>query len=120
MRRILFQETDFNALPNPPAGFKYIGFDGPNFSEKGEDGETIQAGGGATGAPGPQGPAGSPGPQGPAGPAGGGGGTSDRLISGDVSTILTNIDTNGYLELTGMTYYETSAFKRFTKPRTSN
>lgn len=108
MRRILFQETDFNALPNPPAGFKYIGFDGPNFSEKGEDGETIQAGGGATGAPGPQGPAGSPGPQGPAGPAGGGGGTSDRLISGDVSTILTNLDTSGYLELTGMTYYETS------------
>jgi hypothetical protein len=110
MRRILFQETDFNSLPNPPAGFKYIGFDGPNFSEKGEDGETIQAGGGATGAPGPQGPAGSPGPQGPAGPAGGGGGNSDRLISGDVSTILTNLDTSGYLELTGMTYYETTFF----------
>jgi hypothetical protein len=110
MRRILFQETDFNSLPNPPAGFKYIGFDGPNFSEKGEDGETIQAGGGSTGAPGPQGPAGSPGPQGPAGPAGGGGGSSDRLISGDVSTILTNLDTSGYLELTGMTYYETTFF----------
>ena len=28
MRRILFSETDFTSLPNPPAGFKYIGFDG--------------------------------------------------------------------------------------------
>lgn len=32
MRRILFQETDFNALPNPPAGFKYIGFDGAEYN----------------------------------------------------------------------------------------
>jgi hypothetical protein len=38
MRRILFSETDFTSLPNPPAGFKYIGFDGPNFSEKDENG----------------------------------------------------------------------------------
>lgn len=46
MRRILFTETDFNALPNPPAGFKYIGFDGPNFSEKDEAGNTTTTGGG--------------------------------------------------------------------------
>jgi len=46
MRRILFTETDFSALPNPPAGFKYIGFDGPNFSEKDENGSTTPTGGG--------------------------------------------------------------------------
>jgi hypothetical protein len=46
MRRILFQETDFGALPNPPAGFKYIGFDGPNFTEKDNTGATTPAGGG--------------------------------------------------------------------------
>ena len=48
MRRILFSETDFASLPNPPAGFKYIGFDGPNFSEKDENGSSIPTGGGAT------------------------------------------------------------------------
>ncbi len=46
MRRILFSETDFTSLPNPPAGFKYIGFDGPNFSEKDENGTTTPTGGG--------------------------------------------------------------------------
>jgi len=75
MRRILFQQTDFNTLPNPPAGFNYIGFDGPNFSEKSEDGQISQNIGG-TGATGPQGI------QGPTGPAGSGGSAStDRLIS---------------------------------------
>jgi len=48
MRRILFTETDFNALPNPPAGFKYIGFDGPNFSEKDDTGSTTPTGGGGS------------------------------------------------------------------------
>ena len=66
MRRILFQQTDFNSLPNPPAGFNYIGFDGPNFSEKGEDGQVNQS----VGATGPTGPAGT-----------GGSASSDRLIS---------------------------------------
>jgi hypothetical protein len=46
MRRILFQETDFGTLPNPPAGFKYIGFDGPNFTEKDENGQSRPTGGG--------------------------------------------------------------------------
>lgn len=46
MRRILFSETDFASLPNPPAGFKYIGFDGPNFSEKDDTGNTTPTGGG--------------------------------------------------------------------------
>ena len=49
MRRILFQETDFGTLPNPPAGFKYIGFDGPNFTEKDNTGATTPAGGGGGG-----------------------------------------------------------------------
>ena len=44
MRRILFTETDFNALPNPPAGFKYIGFDGPNFTAKDETGISVPTG----------------------------------------------------------------------------
>lgn len=66
MRRILFQQTDFNSLPNPPAGFNYIGFDGVNFSEKSEDG-TINQSVGATGATGPAGTGGSA--------------SSDRLIS---------------------------------------
>jgi hypothetical protein len=66
MRRILFQQTDFNSLPNPPAGFNYIGFDGPNFSEKSEDGKINQS----VGATGPTGPAGT-----------GGSASSDRLIS---------------------------------------
>jgi len=54
MRRILFQQTDFNLLPNPPAGFNYIGFDGVNFSEKSEDGKINQSVGatGPTGATG--------------------------------------------------------------------
>lgn len=39
MRRILFQETDLNSLPNPPAGFKYVGFDGSDFSIKQGDGQ---------------------------------------------------------------------------------
>lgn len=38
MKRILFQEIDFASLPNPPAGSKYIGFDGSNFSTKDETG----------------------------------------------------------------------------------
>ena len=57
MRRILFQETDFNTLPSPPSGFKYIGFNGQTFSQKGEDGQIIETGtGGATG---PQGASGT-------------------------------------------------------------
>ena len=47
MRRILFSETDFNTLPNPPAGFKYIGFDGPNFTQKDDAGTATPTGGGA-------------------------------------------------------------------------
>ena len=46
MRRILFSETDFSALPNPPAGFKYIGFDGPNFTQKDDTGSATPTGGG--------------------------------------------------------------------------
>jgi hypothetical protein len=68
MRRILFQQTDFNSLPNPPAGFKYIGFDGPNFSEKGEDGQISKS----VGATGPEGPAGATGSQ--------GGGTTSSIL----------------------------------------
>jgi hypothetical protein len=65
MRRILFQETDFSKIPNPPSGFRYIGFDGPQFTEKGEDGSIVRTSG-ATG---------------PTGPAGTGSASSDRLIS---------------------------------------
>ncbi len=94
MRRILFQQTDFNTLPNPPAGFKYIGFDGPNFSEKSEDGQISQNIGG-TGATGPQGI------QGPTGPAGSGGSAStDRLISS--SSVYTHeliLDNKGTLNI---------------------
>jgi len=46
MRRILFTETDFTTLPNPPAGFKYIGFNGPTFTEKDENGSSTPTGGG--------------------------------------------------------------------------
>jgi hypothetical protein len=46
MRRILFEQTDFNTLPNPPAGFQYIGFNGPTFSQKDNNGDTTQPGGG--------------------------------------------------------------------------
>ncbi len=93
MRRILFSETDFNSLPNPPAGFKYIGFDGPEFSEKGSDGSIVPSVGptGPQGPIGPTGPAGSgdgigatgpQGEQGPVGPTGPAGlGSSDRLTS---------------------------------------
>ena len=49
MRRILFSETDFNTLPNPPAGFKYIGFDGPNFTQKDDAGSATPTGGGGAG-----------------------------------------------------------------------
>ncbi len=89
MRRILFSETDFNSLPNPPAGFKYIGFDGPNFSEKSDDGQISQSIGGT----------GATGPQGPTGPAGSGGSaSSDRLISSNVAYNLEAIlDENGTL-----------------------
>ena len=45
MRRILFEQTDFNTLPNPPAGFQYIGFNGPTFSQKDNNGDTTQPGG---------------------------------------------------------------------------
>jgi len=46
MRRILFTETDFSTLPNPPAGFKYIGFNGPTFTEKDDTGLSTPTGGG--------------------------------------------------------------------------
>lgn len=49
MRRILFTETDFSTLPNPPAGFKYIGFDGPTFTEKDDTGSSTPTGGGGGG-----------------------------------------------------------------------
>ena len=48
MRRILFTETDFTTLPNPPAGFKYIGFNGPTFTEKDENGSSTPTGGGGS------------------------------------------------------------------------
>lgn len=35
---MLFQETDFTSMPNPPEGFKYVGFDGQNFTTKDETG----------------------------------------------------------------------------------
>jgi uncharacterized protein YjbI with pentapeptide repeats len=75
MRRILFQQTDFNSLPNPPAGFNYIGFNGANFSQKGENGQINQNLGatgpaGAVGATGPSGVAGATGPSGVAGATG--------------------------------------------------
>ena len=44
MRRILFEQTDFNTLPNPPAGFQYIGFNGLTFSQKDNNGDTTQPG----------------------------------------------------------------------------
>jgi hypothetical protein len=47
MRRILFEQTDFASLPNPPAGFNYIGFDGEEFSEKTHGGSINPAGGGS-------------------------------------------------------------------------
>ena len=47
MRRILFEQTDFASLPNPPAGFNYIGFDGEDFSEKTHGGNINLAGGGS-------------------------------------------------------------------------
>ena len=46
MRRILFEQTDFASLPNPPAGFSYIGFNGATFSQKDDGGSTTQPGGG--------------------------------------------------------------------------
>ena len=46
MRRILFEQTDFASLPNPPAGFNYIGFNGATFSQKDDSGNTTQPGGG--------------------------------------------------------------------------
>lgn len=93
MRRILFQQTDFNLLPNPPAGFRYIGFDGPDFSVKQEDGQISESVGatgpqgvtgsqgepGTQGEPGPEGPQGATGPQGPTGPSGTGGTNSAIL-----------------------------------------
>ena len=45
MRRILFEQTDFNTLPNPPAGFQYIGFNGLTFSQKDNNGDTTQPSG---------------------------------------------------------------------------
>lgn len=48
MRRILFEQTDFASLPNPPAGFNYIGFNGATFSQKNEKGTTTPSGGGVT------------------------------------------------------------------------
>jgi len=47
MRRILFEQTDFTSLPNPPAGFNYIGFDGEDFTQKTHDGDINPAGGGS-------------------------------------------------------------------------
>ncbi len=38
MKRMLFQETDFSSMPNPPEGFKYVGFNGQNFTTKDETG----------------------------------------------------------------------------------
>ena len=35
---MLFQETDFTSMPNPPEGFRYVGFDGQNFTAKDETG----------------------------------------------------------------------------------
>ena len=86
MRRILFTETNFSTLPNPPAGFKYIGFNGPNFTIKQEGGQITES-------------VGATGPQGPTGPAGSGGtGSSDRLISSNVAYNLESIlDENGTL-----------------------
>ncbi len=97
MRRILFQETNFNALPTPPSGFKYIGFNGPVFSEKGDDGQ-INQNLGSTGATGPAGPQGI---QGPTGPAGSGASAStDRLISSNEAyTLEAILDSNGTLNV---------------------
>ena len=121
MRRILFTETDFNSLPNPPAGFKYIGFDGPDFSEKGADGTIIPSVGptgpqgptgpagsgdgvGATGSQGEVGPMGATGPQGEQGPMGATGpaglGSPDRLISSnDVYNLEVVLDNKGTINI---------------------
>ena len=87
MRRILFQETDFNTLPLPPSGFKYIGFDGPTFSQKGENGQIIETvTGGATGPQGQSGPIGATGPQGASG--NGGGVSLYELTYSELTTII--------------------------------
>ena len=49
MRRILFQETNFNQLPNPPVGYHYVGFNGGIFSHKGHDGQIIESSSGSSG-----------------------------------------------------------------------
>ena len=92
MRRILFQETDFNTLPSPPSGFKYIGFNGQTFSQKGEDGQIIETGtGGATG---------------PQGASGNGGGVSlYELTYSELTTII------GSSSLTPLSYYLITNFK---------
>ena len=103
MRRILFQETDFNALPNPPAGFKYIGFDGPDFSIKQENGQISES----VGATGPKGATGSQGIQGPTGPAGSGG-TSSTVLDVTYSELLDLIDEG---DLTPGKFYKITDFK---------
>ena len=106
MRRILFQETDFNALPNPPAGFKYIGFDGPDFSIKQENGQ-ISESIGATGPKGATGSQGIQGIQGPTGPAGSVG-TSSTVLDVTYSELLDLIDEG---DLTPGKFYKITDFK---------
>ena len=91
MRRLLFTETNLQNLPAPPAGYRYIGFDGPTFSIQEEGGiESI----------------GLQGPQGPIGPTGSGGGSS--LIEVSYLEIRTLIESNS-LEVAN--YYLITDFK---------
>lgn len=75
MRRILFTETNLNQLPIPPAGYRYIGFDGPTFSIQSATGISpteITGPAGATGATGAEGTQGIQGATGSTGATGSG------------------------------------------------
>ena len=90
MRRILFTETNLDNLPIPPAGYRYIGFDGPTFSIQSEIGTL---------------PTSVVGPTGPMGPTGSG---EPALSEVTYSELVNMIDED---ELTTGKFYKITDFK---------
>ena len=81
-RRIILKDNELSLSPNPPSGYKFIGYSGATFSEKQSDGDIIPLVGYGSGSSGTSGANGSSGTSGANGSSGTSGANGSSGTSG--------------------------------------
>ena len=129
-RRIILKDNELSLSPNPPSGYKFIGYSGATFSEKQSDGDIIPLvgyGSGSSGTSGTNGSSGTSGANGSSGTSGTGSGYSyliyTALITQSVGgnptvTVLENTIGNIVWERSGTGSYTGNLSNAFTLGKT--